>query len=54
MMIREYKRFDKVTVENSQEFYEYWPRISDHPYRILKVRGSGPGKINAILNLIRH
>ena len=29
-----------------------WPYIPDHPYRILIVGGSGPGKTNALLNLI--
>ena len=29
-------------------------KISDHPYRILKVGGSRYGKTNALLNLINH
>ena len=29
-----------------------WPYIPDHPYRMLIVGGSGPGKTNALLNLI--
>ena len=32
----------------------YWPYIPDHPYRILIIGGSGSGKTNAILNLIKH
>ena len=28
--------------------------IPDHPYRILKVGGSGSGKTNALLNLINN
>ena len=31
-----------------------WPYISDHPYRILIIGGSGSGKINVLLNLIKH
>ena len=28
-----------------------WPYISDHPYRILIIGGSGSGKTNVSLNL---
>ena len=31
-----------------------WPYISDHPYRILIIGGSGSGKTNALLKLIKH
>ena len=31
-----------------------WPYISDHPYRILIIGGSGSGKTNALLNLINN
>ena len=31
-----------------------WPCISDHPYRILIIGGSGSGKTNALLNLINN
>ena len=30
------------------------PFISDHPYRILIIDGSGSGKPNALLNLINE
>ena len=30
------------------------PYISDHPYRILIIGGSGSGKTNALLNLINN
>ena len=30
------------------------PYISDHPYRILIIRGSGSGKTNVSLNLVKH
>ena len=29
-----------------------WPYITDHPYRILIIGGSGSGKTNALVNLI--
>ena len=31
-----------------------WLYIPDHPYRILYVCGSGSGKTNVLLNLIKH
>ena len=31
-----------------------WLLISDHPYRILIIGGSGSGKTNALLNLINN
>ena len=31
-----------------------WPYISDHLCRILITCGSGPGKTNLLLNLIKH
>ena len=31
-----------------------WPYIPDHPYRILIIGGSGSGKTNVLLNLIKH
>ena len=30
-----------------------WPDIPDHPYRILIIGGSGSGKTNVLLNLIK-
>ena len=30
------------------------PYIPDHPYRILIIRGSGSGKTNTLLNLIKE
>ena len=32
----------------------HWPYIPDHLYRILIIGGSGSGKTNALLNLIKH
>ena len=31
-----------------------WPYIPDHPYRILIIGGSGSGKTNVLLNLMKH
>ena len=31
-----------------------WPYIPDYPYRILIIAGSGSGKSNVLLNLIKH
>ena len=30
-----------------------WPYTADHPYRILIIGGSGSGKTNVLLNLIK-
>ena len=30
-----------------------WPYVPDHPYRILVIGGSGSGKTNVLLNLIK-
>ena len=45
---------DSITNENNQEHNEKWPYIPDHPYRILIIGGSGSGKTNALLNLIKE
>ena len=31
-----------------------WPYFRDHYYRILIIGGSGSGKTNALLNLVKH
>ena len=31
-----------------------WPYIPGHPYRILIIGGSGLGKANVVLNLIKY
>ena len=46
--------FDNYTNENKTEHNSNWPYISDHPYRILIVVGSGSRKTNALLNLINN
>ena len=45
---------DDVTKENIKEHNPNWPQIPDHPYRVLIIGGSGSGKTNLLLNLIRH
>ena len=45
---------DSITNENNKEHIEKWPFIPDHPYRILIIGGSGSGKANALLNLIKE
>ena len=32
----------------------YWHYIPDHPYRIIITGGSGSGKTNVLLNVIKH
>ena len=45
---------DSITSENNKEHSEKWPFIPDHLYRILIIGGSGSGKTNALLNLIKE
>ena len=45
---------DDITNEHSEEHNLKWPNIPDHPYRMLIIRGSGSGKTNALLNLIKE
>ena len=45
---------DRITNENNKKHNEKWPYIPDHPYRILIIGGSGSGKTNALLNLIKE
>ena len=45
---------DDITNENDKKHNEKQPYIPDHPYRILIIGGSGSGKTNALLNLIKQ
>ena len=45
---------DDITNENNKQHNERWPFIPDYPYRILIIGGSGSGKTNALLNLIKE
>ena len=46
--------FDDYTNENLIEHNSKWHYISDHPYKILIIGGSGSGKTNGLLNLINN
>ena len=46
--------FDVITNENNAKHNPKWPYIPDHPYSMLIIQGTGPGKTSAILNLISH
>ena len=35
---------DSIINENNKKHIEKWPYIPDHPYKILIIGGSGPGK----------
>ena len=48
------KYLDDVTKENNKEHNEKQPYVPDHPYRILKIGGSGTGKSSVLLNLINE
>ena len=45
---------DSITNEKNKEHNAKWPYIPDHPYRILIIGGSGSGKTNTLLNLIKE
>ena len=45
---------DDTTNENNKKYNKLWPYIPDHPYRFLIIGGSGSGKPNALLNLIKE
>ena len=45
---------DSLTNENNKEHNGKWPYIPDHPYRILVISGSGSGKTNILLHLIKE
>ena len=43
-----------VAIENIKELNRSWPQITDHPYRILIIGGSGYGKTNSLFNIMSH
>ena len=45
---------DSITNENNKKHNEKWPYIPDHPYRVIIICGSGSGKTNTLLNLIKE
>ena len=56
MDIKTYKmiNLDSVTNENKKKHNQKQPDIPDHPYRIIKIGGSGSGKTNTLINLINE
>ena len=46
--------FDHVTNGEIKEHNPNWPEIPDYPYQILITGGSGSGKTNSLLTLIKH
>ena len=45
---------DSITNDNNKEQNKKWLFISDYPYRMLIIGGSGSGKTDALLNLIKE
>ena len=45
---------DGITNENHKKHNEKWSYIPDHPYKVLITDGSGSGKTNVLLNLIKE
>ena len=45
---------DNITNKNNKDYNSKWPYIPDHPYRMLIIGGSGSGKTNTLLNLIKE
>ena len=41
-------------MKTKRDHNKKWPYIPAHPYRMLIIGGSGSGKINALLNLIKE
>ena len=46
--------FDDYVNENKTEHNKNWPYIPDYPYRILIIGGSGSGKTDLLINLIKN
>ena len=44
---------DDIWNKNNKEHNNKWPYIPDHPYRVLITGGSGSGKTNALLDLVK-
>ena len=45
---------DDVIKENIKKHNPKWPKIRDHPYRILLIGGSWSGKTNWLFHLINQ
>ena len=44
----------KLPAKNQTKHNPNWSHTPDHPYRMLIIGGSGPGRTNALLNLIYY
>ena len=44
---------DIIAKENIKELNEKWPYIPDHPCSFIIIGGSGSGKTNTLLNLMK-
>ena len=47
-------KLGEITNENNEDHNLKWPYIPNFAYRILIIRGSGSGKTNALLSLIKE
>ena len=45
---------DDITNENNKEHNKEWLFVPDYLHRTLIIRGSGPGKTNTLVNLIKE
>ena len=45
---------DSIRNENNKKRNKKWPYIPDHPYRIFIIGGSGSGKTNTFINLMKE
>ena len=43
---------EEIKCNNIIKWYKNWPEISDYPYKILIIGGSGSGKTNSLFMLI--
>ena len=43
-----------ITNEHNEKYNLKWLYIPDYPYRMLIIAGSGPGKTNALLSLMKE
>ena len=46
--------YDYITKENLKKLNPNWLQFFNRPYRRIIIGGSGSGKINALLNLIKQ
>ena len=46
--------FDCITKKDIKLHNSNWPKIPEHPYRILIIGGTGSGRTSELLNLIKQ